>query len=540
MPQVVPVAEPGFQMGVQETDGTFISSDVTGDPVINPYTRRNDAFSTVSFRGREHAHVGDSTSISAGTGISLRPLFGISGDTRRFRRGAPTNEILQAGPFFIRVQDVEAALLVSDNVNFTPHNAKWGAIAELKVRIAAILQISPMWRLSVSGSLIYLPFSNEFGVEGFGIGDALGVLAEERLRPVTHMQLAYNSRWADWDVQLVDDFTVQYLNVSAEFDGAVRGVEQPEGIHAQDEAGRYVFANGTTIPNQNIRDRQRDFLDIRTFLQLQNTVGATAGRLLPTETRLIFGANHSDVWFHSGWDAGTNGLGLKNYSVDRVFAMVRNERESMRFKPFAYYDAYRYNYDPEWTHQAGVGIDGPVTDNTFFRAEAGYTWGALVRDTEFYKVRLINIPTPLTRQELSFSRVVTEPVREIRDRYRYDIHQVLGKDLWGRMYLQRSIYYPNQAGVYGSVEDRAAARVIWQPTIGHTLVLGGSYAENRFDNLGRDRETTWEARAEIRYQYSPTLRLTLLYRYANIDTQRGNFETDTAENLWLFTARRFF
>jgi hypothetical protein len=74
----------------------------------------------------------------------------------------------------------------------------------------------------------------------------------------------------------------------------------------------------------------------------------------------------------------------------------------------------------------------------------------------------------------------------------------------------------------------------------HTLLLGGAYAENRFADPGRDRETTWEARAEIRYQYSPTFLVSFLYRYANIDTKRGQSETDTAENLFLLTARRFF
>ncbi len=423
IPAVTQVKEPGFEMGVQESDGTFISSDVTGDPVINPYAQRRSAFSTVSFRGREYAHIGENTSATFGTGLNLRPLFGIGDNIRRFRRGAPTNEIFQAGPFFLRVHEVDAALLVSDNVNFSPNNAHWGAIAELTVRLSAILQLSPAWRLSVSGSIIYLPFDNEFGVEGFGIGDAIGFLAEERFRPVTHMQLAYNNRLADWDVQVVDDFSVHYLNVAGEYDLFVRGIEQPGGIHAEDSAGRYVFANGTTIPNEGVAQRQQDFLDVRTFLELQNTVAGSASRVLPTETRLIFGANHSDYWFHSGWDAGTNGLGLSDYSVDRVFVMLRNERESMRFKPFAYYDAYRYNYDPEWTHQLGAGIDGPVTDNTWFRGEGGYTWGPLIKNTEFYRFRLINTPTPLTRQELSYSRVITEPVREIRDQYRYAIHQ---------------------------------------------------------------------------------------------------------------------
>jgi hypothetical protein len=540
VPQVTQIKEPGFQMGVQESQGTFITTDVTGDPVINPFVQRTDPFASVGFHAREYAHAGN-TSATFGTGLNMRPLFGFSGGLGRFRGGPPASEIFQAGPFFLRVHDVEAALLVSDNVNFTSKDAQWGAIAQLKMRLSAILQISPAWRLTVSGSIIYLPFVNEFGVEGFGLGDALGFIAEERFRPVTHMQLAYNSHWADWNVQFVDDFSVNYFNMSGEFDGFVRGFEQPGGIHAQDEAGRYVFANGTTIPNQSVDQRQRDGLDIRTFLSLQNTVAGTASRMLPTETRLTFGANHSDVWFHSGWDAGTNGLGLSNYSVDRVFAVLRNERESMRFKPYAFYDAYRYNYDPNWTHQAGGGIDGPVTDYTFFRGEAGYSWSdASLGSTEFYTLKLINHLTPLTRQEISYSRVITEPVREILDTYRYAISQVLGKDLFGRMYVQRSVFMPDQAGVFESVEDRGAARIIYRPVEGHTLVLGGSYAENRFANPSRDRETTWEARAEFRYQYSRTLLLTFLYRYQNIDTKRALSETDTAENLWLLTARRRF
>ena len=34
----------------------------------------------------------------SGTGLNLRPLFGIGDNIRRFRRGAPTNSVLQAGP----------------------------------------------------------------------------------------------------------------------------------------------------------------------------------------------------------------------------------------------------------------------------------------------------------------------------------------------------------------------------------------------------------------------------------------------------------
>lgn len=541
-PQAPHINEPGFQMGVQESEGSLVTSDVTGDPVINPLAPRRNSFGDVLVRGREYAHVGENTSAFFGTRLGLRPMFGLTSlYGRRSRRGAPTNEIFQAGPFFIRVQDVEGAVLVSDNVNFTPGNAHWGAIAELKVRLAAILQISPSWRLSVSGSIIYLPFDNEFGVEGFGIGDAIGFIAEERLRPVTHLQLAYTSRWDDWNVQMADDFTVSYVTLGAGYDTFVHGVAEPGGIHAEDTAGRYVFGNGTTIPNQNVNQRQGDFLNIRTFLALENTITGMASRVVPTDTRVAFGASHTDYWYHGDLEGGTNGLGFSATSVDRVFAMFRNEHESMRFKPFGYYDAYRYNYDPDWTQQFGVGIDGPITDYLWIRAEGGYEWGGiLLHSTEQYRIRLIHEPTPLTQEELIYSRVATEPVREIRDTYRYQIHQVLGKDLWGRFAIQRSVFQPNQVGVFGSVEDRMATRIIWQPVLRHTIVLGSSYAEDRFANPGRDRQTIWEARAEAIYQYSPTLHLSFLYRYANINTRVGKNETDIGENLWLFTARRLF
>lgn len=541
-PQMVHVNEPGFQMGVQENEGTFVTTDVTGDPVINPLAPRRDSFDSVLVRGREYAHIGEHTSAFFGTRAGMRPLFGLTSlYDRRYRRGAPTNEIFQAGPFFIRVTDVEAAVLVSDNVNFTPDNAHWGALAQLKMRLLAILQISPTWRLSVSGSIIYLPFDNEFGVEGFGIGDAVGFIAEERLRPVTHFQLAYASRWADWNVQASDDFTVSYVTLGAGYDDFVHGVAQPGGVHAEDTAGRYVFGNGTTIPNQNVNQRQGDFLNVRTFLSLENTITGVASRMVPSDTRVAFGASHSDFWYHGSLDAGTNGLGFSATSVDRVFAMFRNEHESMRFKPYGYYDAYRYNYDPNWTHQFGVGFDGPITDYLWIRAEGGYQWGGvLLHNTEQYRIRLIHEPTPITREEVIYSRVATEPVREVRDTYRYQLYQVLGKDLWGRFAIQRSVFMPNQAGVFESVEDRMATRIIYQPTIRHTLILGGSYAEDRFANPGRDRQTIWEARAQIRYQYSPTLRLAFLYRYANVNTRQGKSETDIGENLWLFTARRNF
>ena len=84
------------------------------------------------------------------------------------------------------------------------------------------------------------------------------------------------------------------------------------------------------------------------------------------------------------------------------------------------------------------------------------------------------------------------------------------------------------------------SRIIWQPALRHTVVIGGSYAEDRFANPGRDRQTIWEARVELIYQYSPTLRFSALYRYANVNTRVGKNETDIGENLWLFTARRRF
>jgi hypothetical protein len=533
--------DPGFTMGVQESDARVYHTDVTGAPVINPYANRRNSFSTVRVRGTEAARMGDSTTAVIESGITMRPLFGVQGALGRFEKQAPTNAIVQAGPFFLQANELTGALLVSDNVNFTPNNERWGAIAELRLRLSAILQITPTFRLTVSGNIIYLPFNNQIGVEGFGIGDAFGFVADEAIRPVTHLQLAYNTHWADWEVQMADDFTVNYLVIGGEFDYFVRGHEQPDTIHAEDREGRYVFQNGTTIPTQGVGDRQSDRLDFRVYLQLQNIVAGSASRMLPTETRMSFGASHSDVWFQGNDTAGTNGLGFSNYSVDRVFATLRNERESMRFKPFAFYDAYRYNYDPNWTHQAGAGLNGPITDYLFFHALAGYSWGgSLLKNTEFYRFQLVHTPNPYTWHSISYSRVLTEPVAEIRDTYRYTIHQILGMHLTGRMYLQRSVYQPNQVGVFGSVEDRAAARILYQPTLRHSAIIGGSVAENRFANPARDRQTTWEARAQIFYQYRPTLKFSLLYRYLAIDTKQNGRTTEVDENLWVLSAHKYF
>ena len=541
VPPVIKEQNPGFTMGVQESDATLFNTDVVGATTINPNANRRDAFSQVHARGREVAQMGESTQLQVSSGLNLLPMFGVGGDSWRFHRRSPSNSVFQAGPFFVRFHELMGAVLVSDNVNFVPHSAEWGAIAELRLRLSGILQITPTWRLSVAGTIIYLPFKNEFGLEGFGLGDAIGLIAEEDVRPLTHMQLAYNSRWAEWYIQIVDDFRLRYIDVNAQATPFVSGVEGPDGIPAEDRAVRYVFGNGTTIPPQGLETRQNDFLDIRTFIELENLVEVSASRLLPTETRMTFGATHSDFWYHSGWDTGTNGLGLADHSVDRVFAWFRNERESMRFKPYAYYDAYRYNYSPNWTHEIRAGFRGPITENMHFLAEGGYTWSdALLTDVWLYRFILTHMPGPYTRQFWEYSRYVTEPVREIQDKYRYGIYQVLGPDLWGGFHIERSVFQPEQLGVSESVEDRATTRLIWIPTPRHTYIIGGSYAENRFDNLSRDRETQWEARAEIRYRIRPNLVLSILYRYINIDTKQSLHESDTAENVVILTARKYF
>jgi hypothetical protein len=545
LPKPVPRQNPGFQMGVAEGPSQMLSEDATGSTVINgDVVNQRNTFGTIQVRGREYMQAGDSTSAVFGTRLLTRPLFGAGSDLRQYHHGPPGNAEFQAGPLYVKLYDLTSSLLVSDNVNFVPNNARWGALAELRLRLAGILQITPAWRLVVSGSIIYLPFNNQFGVEGFGIGDALNFVAGEGASPTTHIQLAYNTLWGNWRLQMMDDAIVRYFSINGGYNAFLNGDEQPEGVFAEDVAGRYVFANGTTIPNQAVDQRQRDFIDIRTFLQLQNTVAGVASTVVPTETAVSIGANHTDFWFSGGdWGGGTNGLGLSNYSVDRAFIFLRNQRESMRFKPFAYFEAYRYNYDPDWTRQLGVGITGPITDNLFLEASGGYLWGGatlLDRNREFYRIRLTETPNPYTRQTLSYTRMLTEPVREITDTYRYTISQVLGPNLLGRLYAQRSVFQPEQAGVYESVEDRVATRITWRPTLHHAVLLGGNYAENRFANFTRDRETTWEANAEIWYQYKPSLRFSLLYRYQNINTRQSRLERDIAENLWILSARKFF
>lgn len=440
--------------------------------------------------------------------------------------GAPRHSVLKIGRFYLDIRSISAAVLYSDNVNLTTTDARDGAIAIVRMGLIGIFQLTDNVRLSLAGTLIYLPFRNRIGIAGFGIDDAFADLADT---PLARAQLTYNLEVGRWDVQAFDYFEARHRRIGLETDfDFFNGVAFPE----QDRAGRYVFGDGTVLPPARGGRFEGDGTINSSLIELRNIVGFSAGRVLPTVTHVELGANHTTYWYHGN-------TGLVPNSRDAVYAIAQSERENLRFKPYASYRADRYNYDPNWNHEVRGGIAGPVTGNIDVLGEGGYFWSDnRLRSTTIWRGRIRHTIGPFTYHQFEYFRTVTEPVRDLEESYRYQIRQILGPYLFGEAYALRSTFEPLDRTDAGSLEDRFGARLTSDLGLRTTARAGFAYSHIEIRNPAADHADAWRMRFELRYRHTEDLQWLLTYQYQTVTSSRsrGTYE----ENLVILSVTKYF
>jgi hypothetical protein len=427
----------------------------------------------------------------------------------------PEEAELKLGRFYFDLRSVSGSLLYSDNINLSGTDRDEGLIGILRLRLAAMVQVTERLLLTLTGTMIYLPFENAFGIAGFGIQDAL---AEFENGTLARAQITYDWDLGEWHTEVFNDFRVRLGRFGESYE-----LFEGESFDEEDRAGRYVFRDGTQTSGRDSRLGD-------SFLEIRNVVGFSTDRLLPTETRLEFGANHANYW-HEGERGG-----FLPHSRELGYISLNSERESMRFKPYAEYEAYRYSDQP-FNHEVHVGAQGPITDNIEVLGEVGYfNSGRANRDTYIWRARIGHLMNPLTYHQLGYTRRVTQPDQDIEQSLHYLLRRTLSSKIYGELYAVQSRFDDLDGNRTGSDEWRVGTRVSFMSIAPRTtLRLSGTYTRIDYDaDIYTDRDR-WTAQAEIRYG---SLEWRLLYHYQSgsaTPTRAGYYE-----NLVALTMIKYF
>lgn len=438
----------------------------------------------------------------------------------------PEEADLKLGPMLFKLGYLRSALLVSDNIRRSNTDRDADAIAIGVLSGTALLQLGEGFQLATTGALVYFPLENKLGfTTGFDDLLMLGAIVDPALRA----QASYDLTIGGWTVLLSDDFRVdrgRYYTSTRDDFGSFDGIPLTES----DRAGHYVF----TAPNLG---PERDWDDPENgsdFTVYSNTIRATAETLFRADTRITLRASHQDLWYDTDDEYLPSGY-------DRLYARAASQRENMRFKPFAAYGATRISYDGEnrgWDQTAEFGFSGPITDQLFLYASAGgFIRGDSSDLSALYQLRLDHIAGSFTRESLALARTVDEYSDTINQTIIYNLHQVLGPDLRGDLFVEYTDREPIDRDFAGSRIFRTGVRLSYLFSPKTDLRLAGIYNHAEIDDDGGSYDT-WTGRLELRHRFASDLESRLLYQYQQRD---ADVDQDSYyENLVMLSVTKFF
>ena len=435
----------------------------------------------------------------------------------------PQDADLKLGPVYFKLREISGAALWSDNIQLREKGRESGTIAITTVSAAVIAQITEGLRLAVSGSFVYLPLQNEAGIAGFGLYAPYVLGLGDQ--PLAHSEVTWDTQIGNWNVVFADNFRIGIGRFSTSLrDDAV--LFEGGDFDGRDTAGRYSFgANNSSIRRGN--GRRRDNRDDGGILYFSNIVSAQTDRLIVGKTRLRIQASHEDLWYNQS-DRGLPGM------RDQVNVSLVSERENLRFKPFASYNALRTDTENGFSQTLRAGLAGPITDQLHFHGEVGYFFGD-DRNRFLWALRVDHQAGPYTDESIYYRRSVSDFNDEISEAYGYNIRQILGPKIVADAFISRSNIEALRSGGFSRTETRTGVRLRIHAGPRTEITLAGTGALVSADE-GDYRLLT--ARAEVSHNFTDTLRARLAYQYQQRDSDfRGD---DYYENLIYFSLSRYF
>ena len=437
--------------------------------------------------------------------------------------GAQTNAEIRVGRLYYDVTSLSGSLLYSDNVDLTQTGTRAGLIGIVELKGIVYVQLMENLRIAAKVGVVWFPFRNKVGVDGFTQDSVYGRVLlgdSEKFRT----QLTYDIHPGDWDIIFYD----QYRATQALFADRY-SLAATESFDETDRTGRYLFRNTTGGAGSSpVRVNEADKRYSNAFIYGNNQVGATASRLLPTETRVTFGFYRLDYQYLGG---DTTFLPR---SREVGFVSFNNEHDAMRFKPFANYQIYHYE-DKPWDQEVRAGVRGPITENISFLGSVGWFFGQ--RDRFLADAVLRHDIGPYTSQTLEYRRDITAPVQDLEERYSYSLRQVLGPYLTVNPFVRYSTYEDLSNNGSGTRELRAGMFFTSDVSGKTTLRFGPIYSRIVYTTSPLVLER-WLFAAQISHFFTESFEARLTYQFQDRkSTQAGDSYED---DLVMLTLTKYF
>ncbi len=444
-----------------------------------------------------------------------------------FDRGMGLDEAdLTLGPFGLNLQELKTSVLFSDNINLTESNEESGVLGITTLGFSLIFQPFKSVHLMIRGDLVSLPFEKKIGFNGFGLQDpvnaALGL--EGGTRNLSHMQTLLNFKPGDWDIELMDDFAVEfgqggtYLS-NYHADGSLYAWD-PVVFEEVDSAGRYQYgAQGTAKGDRaSMFDLEQNptgnFEDLTMFRT--NTAGITIGHTLPTETDLKVSYYRRDRW-----------TVLKDSTPQNTRlggrALLSNKKENLRFKPFA---VFKWVNEPSFSQSWNVGLRTDITDymhsiTDYGQADGDSTWRIALR----HQMNLRTMHAASWRRQLEF-----EEMQTIWD---YRLSRVLAARFTADFIMRGAeVEALDSAETYEHMFYGLGLTKVFSPAVSWTTTTGYKRQENPEGELNRSADI--DNRLQIRAWDVYTFLLSHRWKERN----RTGDNPNTRENLFIFQATR--
>ena len=425
-----------------------------------------------------------------------------------YRRLAPEDAMLKAGPFYLKINRFDADFIYTDNYHLSERNRQSEELAVLALNMTLIAQLTDDLQFAVNGTVIYLPIQNIVGVESSSLAGNLGFLLGAL--PLLSGQVSYDTMIAGWDVRFADNFsstTGQYSdNTNNAFNIYNGGTLQQTGRNT------YTFHSGHVNTRSNSYDNSRESQDY--FAVYVNTISALTTGYIPGDIQVTARALRSDLWYNQ------SGRGLPSSRED-FYLLAQTARPNMRFTTFASYDVSHSSDVPGVFQSFRVGLFGPITDQLFLFADGGYYLSNTGRHGELWTLDLYHDAGPYTQESVHVGQELSDFDDEVTTSESYLLRQILGPTLTSFAFAEHSEFqefangdFPNRS------QEDAGAGLIWALGPRTQLTLIGIYTHQKYtDGYGA---SSWSGRADLERDLTDNWFLRAFYQYQNYEVNQPN------------------
>ena len=452
-----------------------------------------------------------------------------------FERGFAIDQAdVSLGPLGINFHSLSASVLTSDNINFTFEDPKHGTVGTSSLGFSVIFQPLQNIHLLLRGNLIALPFEKKIGLEGFGLQSplaaALGITGGSR--NLTQFQLYHKWDPGDWEIEFLDDYSVQYASGA----GFLRNFQADGMLYAWDPfvfdeldpGGEFEFtpeaiAKGDRATQFDRTDRL-DYSDqaVNNFdspsLLSTNTLANTISFAAPLESQVSLSNYRQDRW------DTFEGITTHETTIGGRLIMANN-RDNLRFQPFG---ALKWIFVPRDSTGWSLGVRSQLTDNMSGITNYGKTGGS-----ETWRIALRHQFNSRNLHAASFIRNVQ--LFNINKFWDYRFSRVMGIGMTGDAIIRggedinRSSGEKNDSFFLGLGFSK-----VFSPAVTYSNTLG--YKKIK-DEEGNGTDTAdFENRLRTNFWENYTFTASHKWRYRAPDETPGSIE----ENIMVFEFSRAF